>query len=104
MLSLPMSRCITGRPRVAGVEDHFDAAREVELGRDLCHVRRDHVHGLDGTVSRDEILLFDQRAKVLDVFAVDGRSSRHDFEAVVLGGVVAAGDHDSALSFQMKTE
>ena len=45
--------------------------------------------------------LFDEGKDGLDVFAVDRVEAEAELEAVVLGGIVAGGDHDAAVFFQL---
>lgn len=49
--------------------------------------------------SGDEVIVFNDCAKLLDGFAMQGVFADHHFEAVVLAGIVTAGDLDGAVEF-----
>ena len=49
-----------------------------------------------------EILAFHQFANFLDFFAMNGAFTMHHLESVVIGRIMAAGDHHAAARLQME--
>ena len=89
------------RGAVARVGHHLDAAIEMKLRRDFVHVRRDGVGGGQGSDAGFEIRALDDVEHFLDRFAMQRARAANAFEAVVLGWIVAAGDHDGAVGIQV---
>ena len=58
----------------------------------------------DARLRRFEIALGDDAEDLLNFCAIDGAFAEHHLEAVVFGGIVAAGDHDSAVEPRCSTE
>ena len=86
---------------VAGVEDDLHAAGEGERRGDLVDVGGQDVRRGDGAFAGFESLCGEDAVDLLDRGAVDGALAEHRFEAVVIGGIVGAGDHDAGLGAQM---
>jgi len=87
---------------VAGVDDHPNAPREMELRGDLIHVGLRDVRAFDAARTGEEVAPLDQAPDLLYLFAMNGGSPAHDLEAVVLRWIVAAGDHDAGVRLQVK--
>ncbi len=68
---------------------------------DLFDVRASNVHGLDATAAALEVLALDDAAHVLIRFAMQRPRTADGFEAVVLGRIMAAGDHDGPIGIQV---
>ena len=90
-------------PLPASIDTRMRRAK-VELRGDLLDVRRDHVGGvlggIPGNLAAREVAGFDHAAKLLDGLAVDGGTAADGFEAVELGRIMAAGDHDGGVGLQ----
>ncbi len=83
---------LSGDP-VAAVHDDPHVAREAYVGGDapeisLAHIRLDHL-----AVAGRQIALHDPSPQIPDFVTGKSLSCEYDLEAVVLGGVVAAGYH-----------
>src|SRR5450755_3066996 len=87
---------------VTGVNHHFDAPREMELRADLVDVGLRHIHTSLAPRAGEKVAPLDQPADLLNLFAMNSRGPAHDFEAVVFGWIVAAGDHDAGVRWQVK--
>ncbi len=87
---------------VAGIDHHFDAAREVELRGDFVNVGRNAIGSGLAAIATDQIARFHHAAQILYSLAVDGGGAADGFKSVELGGIVAAGDHDGAVGFEME--
>ena len=87
---------------VAGVDHHFDAAREVELRGDFVDVGRNAIGGGFAAFAARKIARFHHAAELLYRLAVERGGAADGFESVELGGIVAAGDHDGAVGFEME--
>ena len=88
---------------VSGVGHHFDAARKLELRGDLIHVGRTRCRMFDAMpapVSKSPLL--NQPENLLNLFAVDRALAVHHLESVIIGRIVAAGDHHAAVGLQME--
>ena len=85
---------------VTRVGHHFDAAIEVELSRHFVDVRRDGVSAGQCSSAAFEIGALDDIEDILNRFAMQRAGAADALEAVVLGGIVAAGDHDGAVGIQ----
>ena len=87
---------------VAGVDDEGEGPFEGD-GRPRCAPRSAGATSdrfdLAGA-RRAEARCRDELAESLDVLAEEARLAPHHLEAVVLGGVVAPGDHDTAVDFE----
>ena len=59
---------------VAGVDDHLDAARKVELGGDFVDIGRDTIGGGFAALADGKIARFHHAAEVLYSVAVDGEA------------------------------
>src|ERR1051326_6733979 len=88
----------------AGVEDDFQRARERRhVAPEMLVIRRnDRVALALAAGIFLELLALHTLAQVLDLRAVERIFAHADFEAVVLGGVVARGDHHAAVDVEMK--
>ena len=71
----------------------------MELRRDLINIRSDDVDRPSDCPAVLEVLALDDVADFLDGFAVQGAGSAHGLEAIVLGWIVTACDHDGAVGF-----
>ncbi|MNM88790.1 hypothetical protein D3C81_1010130 [compost metagenome] len=80
---------------VAGIEGDFHRAGELDVAEDAVEVLLAHVDLLVRAGTAGKAAGFDTLAQGLDLFAVDRLAGEDHLEAVVVGGVVAAGDHDA---------
>ena len=96
-------RCITGPavPLPASATT-LDAAIEVELRRDFVNIGRDCIGWYQGGPCRvSKSLTLDDVEHFLDGFAVQGARAADALEAVVLGRIVAARNHDCAVGVEI---
>ena len=93
------------RDAVAAV-DHDRSGVAGGRGRDLRpdppDVVAGHVGPLQTAPSRDQVVPLDSAPERLDGIAVQGVAGHHDLQPVVVGRIVAAGDHDAAAGFEMR--
>ena len=87
---------------IACIGHNFDTARQAELTRDFVHIRRRDIEAFQSAGAGDEILRFDDLTNLLNFLAVNRALAMHHFEAVVVGGIVASGDHDAGFRVQME--
>ena len=97
------------RDTVAAIDDDLPGL-VAEGGRDLFadppdvvldHLRAPQTALPETALSRVEIVLLDPASEILDRIAVQRLAGDHDLQSVVLGRVVAAGDHDAAAGLEM---
>jgi len=81
---------------VAGVDDDPHRPRQPAVRGDAVRVLGDDVHRRDAPLAARVVLALDALAQPLDLLAVDRAAGEHHLEAVVVLGVVAAGDLDAA--------
>ena len=82
---------------VAAIDDDFHGAFELDIAQDALAVSGQHVlFAQGGAALQLPILGLDALVQGLDLSAVNRPPSQHHFEAVVILGVVAAGDLDTA--------
>src|ERR1700730_17153126 len=74
----------------------------MKLRSDLVHIGRRHVSRFFGAGALDKIAAFDDAPQFLDLVTVNGRSAGDYFESVVLGRIVAAGDHHGSIGFSVE--
>src|ERR1035438_8499500 len=74
----------------------------MELRGDLVHVRLGDVHASLAARAGQEVAPLDQPPDLLDLFAMNRGRPAHDLETVVLGRIVAAGDHDGCGGLQVE--
>src|SRR5579863_7094449 len=86
---------------VARVGDHFDAPVEPELTGHFVYIGCDCVGGAEASAASFKVGSLDDLADFLDGFAVQRACAADAFEPVVLGWIVAAGDHDGAVGVQI---
>ncbi len=86
---------------VAGVEHHLDAAAELELRRELVQIGGDDVHRMLRAMAGGEVAGFDQTANFLNGVTMQRTGAAHGFEAIELAGIVAAGDHNGTVGFEV---
>ena len=89
------------RGSVTGIEHDLHLALELELLSDLVYVRSDGIQLFDASLPGLEICAGDQLVDFLDRFAVQRSGAAYGLKAVVLGRIVAAGDHDRAVGFEV---
>ena len=86
---------------VARIEHYLHAAGKLKLRRDLVDIRRRRIDLFHRSGPAFKIVPLYQLQYLLDLFAVQRSRSAHRFDAVVLGRIVAASDHDSAGGLKM---
>ena len=86
---------------VASVGDHLHASHELESGDDVIHIRSYRVDGALRAVAAFEIARLDGPTHTLNRLAMNGALAAHGFETVVVGRIVAAGDHHGAVGLQV---
>ena len=79
---------------VAGVDDDLDRPGEADVPGDVILVFGDDVERRHAAVAAREDALADDLVERLDRLAVERIVAGHHLEAVVLGRIVRAGDHD----------
>ncbi len=81
---------------VAGIDRHRHRPRQGAVGDDARAVLRQDVHRRRAAAPADDVVGLHPPAQALDLLAMDGAPGEHHLEAVVVLGVVAAGDLDAA--------
>ena len=85
---------------VAAIDRDLHRAREARIRNDAQQVGLAHIGTAVPPRSAGEIPFFDAAPQALDVFAGERDAVEHHLQAVVLGGIVAAGHGDCAAAAQ----
>jgi len=86
---------------VAAIDGDFQRAHRLHVGGDARDVFVGDVIGTVSAAALGEIAGFDAHAQRLDRLAGECLAAQYHLETVVVGGVVAAGDHHGGMSAQV---
>ena len=96
----PLDQCLHHRPRRAIAGIPADAQRRT--GKSLqqaIDIGVEHIGMVDATLTSDPVRRRRHRADRLNLLAIKWRARRHEFEAIVIGGIMAAGYLYPAIRF-----
>ncbi len=85
---------------VAAVDDDLHGPRQLDVAGDAFDVLRHYVGVVEAAFAPGEIARFDASVQGLDVGAGQGGAADDHLQAVVVGRVVAAGEHDAGAGAQ----
>src|SRR5205807_3513723 len=86
---------------VAAVDRDLHRPRDPDIADDAIDVCRNDVRAADLPRAVIDIAEFDAGLDALDLGLSERRAGNHHLEAVVIGRIVAAGDHDATLGAEV---
>ena len=95
----PFGECTGGT--VAAIHGNFHGPCKLDVGGDAFDVFGHDVVAALGALACKQFAFFDAQAQALDGFIRQGLVGDDHLEAVVVGRIVAAGNHDAGMRAQM---